>query len=164
MTLDVLDYNSEAFGLVQHISQILEDSAFLAWPVIRPFSNTVISNIARGKWNWNSEKAIDKCRSNQYMRGRGVEETLWAVPCPLFNRGRCEEDGNHEVAIVLMKHICSFCANSGYENGHTNRACNKRRGNAGGSAQNESYTDDRKDKQGGSYHRNKGDPGDQPKN
>lgn len=148
MAIERLDERSEAYGLINHISQILEDSEFLQWSSIRPFSNTVISNVARGKWHWGDEKSIEKCRNNQYMRGRNLDVSVWSVPCPLFNRGRCDEEETHDVGVVQMRHVCAFCATSGYENGHTNRACQKRKGNFGSSNYGRPSSDEKREYKG----------------
>lgn len=48
-----------------------------------------------------------------------------------------------------MKHICAYCANNGFENNHTSRACNRKRGNSGTSYK--SNIDDKQFKQKGGY-------------
>lgn len=127
MALDQIE-NEEAYGIIQHVAQILDDHGYIPWPSIRSFSNTIIANIERGKYTWDDERAIEKCRNNIYMKARGNEDVQWVVPCPRYNRGRCTEAESHTVGEVGMMHICAFCATSGFENPHTNRACNKRKG------------------------------------
>lgn len=55
---------SDVHGILTHVIQILEDSGYISWPCIRIFSNTVISNIGRTRWHWDSDRSIEKCRNN----------------------------------------------------------------------------------------------------
>lgn len=155
MALEESPPGTNIYGIVNHISQILEDSDFIAWPNIRAFSNTVIANIARAVWDWNYEKAIVKSRNNQYMHSREADELAWSVPCPRYNRGRCEEDGTHKVFGTTMRHACSFCSALGFENPHTNRACNfkKRNNSASQGRQGGEEKKDNRGQKGSQYNR-----------
>lgn len=72
------------------------------------------------------------------MRSRVSEDIVWSVPCPRYNKGRCDEEGTHEVSGVTMRHVCCHCAAAGFDNPHTNRACNKRRNYSGNNPRNSS--------------------------
>lgn len=152
MALEYIDDRCYTFWVLQHVIQILEDHEYIQWPLTRAFSNTVISNIARGKWAWDDEKLIERCRSNNYMRRRAQDDTAWSVPCPRFNKGRCEEQDSHSVGQVLMRHVCTHCAMNGYENPHTLRACSRRKGTAQGSFHQKANGDDKKDYRGSKPH------------
>lgn len=134
MALEQIRNTHEAYGIVQHIGQILDDHGYIPWTSIRSFSNTIIANIAKGRYTWHDERAIERCRNNVYMKTRAGHETQWAVPCPKYNKGRCTENDSHTVGEVAMMHVCAFCATSGYDNPHTNRACNKRKGTGSNTA------------------------------
>lgn len=135
MAQEYTDDRCKAYWVLQHVIQLLEDHEFIQWNNTRAFSNTVISNIARGKWSWDDEKLIERCRTNNYMRRRAYEESQWSVPCPKFNKGRCDKQESHQVGQVTMRHVCTHCAMNGYENPHTLRACSRRKGTT--SAQNQ---------------------------
>lgn len=152
MALEYTDDRCYTFWILQHVIQILEDHEFIQWPQTRAFSNTVISNIARGKWAWDDEKLIERCRSNNYMRRRAHDDSSWSVPCPRFNKGRCEDQDSHAVGQVMMRHVCAHCAMNGYENPHTLRACSRRKGAGQGSSQQKSYGEDKKEHRGSRSH------------
>lgn len=108
MALETCSEQSETFGIVGHISQLLDDTSYMQWHSVRAFSNTVISQIARGRWSWCDDRLIERCRTNVYMRSRTGDDTSWSVPCPRFNKGRCNEQDTHAVGDVLMRHVCFF--------------------------------------------------------
>lgn len=145
MALESMDHTHDAYGIINHVGQILDDSGFVSWDTIRAFSNNVILNVAKGKWSWCSERAIESCRTNFYMRARQSDEPMWSVPCPRYNRGRCEDDDTHVIGEVTMRHACAYCATLGYENPHTLRSCNKQNNALGGSQQNHTNSGDRRD-------------------
>lgn len=152
MAVESMDPNHDAYGIINHVAQILEDSGYVSWDTLRAFSNNVILNVAKGKWSWCSERAIESCRTNHYMRTRSYEEPAWSVPCPRYNRGRCDEDDTHIIAEVTMRHVCAYCATLGYENGHTLRSCHKRRNAMGSFQSSRGHSDERKDnRQGRNY-------------
>lgn len=152
MALECVDDRCNAYWILQHVIQILEDNEYIQWPHTRAFSNTVISNIARGRWAWDDEKLIERCRSNNYMRRRAQEEPTWTVPCPRFNKGRCEEQDSHAVGQVTMRHVCTHCAMNGYENPHTLRACSRRKGTVQGSSYQKGNGDEKKDQRASKSH------------
>lgn len=162
MATEELDPNNPAMGIVQHIAQLLEDIEFIPWQNVRAFSNTVITNIAKSRWWWGQDTRIEQCRTNQYMRYKVSEEPQWSVPCPAYNKGRCNYEHSHSIGEVYMKHFCAYCSVFAQESSHTSRACNKKKfGNQLGQAST-SY-DRREPRQSRAY--NKGDrPEDQPKN
>lgn len=128
MALEKCDESTSTHAIVTHIAQLLEDQSYMQWASVRAFSNTVIAKIARGRWRWADERMIERCRTNIYMRYRNNDEPTWAVPCPRFNKGRCNSQETHNVGEVIMHHICAGCAVNGYENNHTLRACKWRKG------------------------------------
>lgn len=146
MALDVMNEGTSSYGIVQHIAQILEDSEYISWPNIRAFSNTIVANVARGKWDWSHEKAIDRTRTNQYMRARIPDDAGWSAPCPRYNRGRCEFEDTHDVSSVTLRHVCSYCAANGYDNNHTNRACHRKKNSSGAPNFQKSTFEDKKEK------------------
>lgn len=128
MALEKCDTKSDVHAIVTHIAQILEDQSYMQWASVRAFSNTVIAQIARGRWGWADDRMLERCRTNMYMRCRYSEESTWTVPCPKFNQGRCNWSETHNVGEVMMRHICAGCVVNGYENNHTLRACKWRKG------------------------------------
>lgn len=143
MALEKCDAKGDTYAIVAHIAQILEDQSYMQWENVRAFSNTVIAQIARGRWEWADDRLIERCRTNMYMRCRQNEEPTWAVPCPKFNKGRCNSQESHNVGEVTMRHICAGCAVNGYENNHTLRACKWRKG--GNINQKKESADDRRE-------------------
>lgn len=144
MAAEYLDEKSQEHGILTHAMQIIDDYEHVKWSNIRGFSNTVVANVARGKWAWYDHSAIERCRTNHYMRRSQHDDNVWSVPCPRYNRGRCDEQDTHAVGEVIMRHTCSHCAINGYENPHTVRACNRRK--TGPGAQYHKATgDDKKD-------------------
>lgn len=91
MAKDQCDEFSSVYAILSHVIQLLEHHTYMHWLRVRAFSNTVVSNIARGNWKWVDDKMIERCRNNIYMRSRSSEESTWSVPCPRYNRGRCEQ-------------------------------------------------------------------------
>lgn len=164
MALEDCGDQSDAYGIVNHILQILEDQSYMLWPNVRAFSNTVIAQIARGRWYWSDDRLIERCRTNMYMRNRQFEDTTWSVPCPKYNKGRCPETDSHPVGIVTMRHICSYCSINGYENAHTLRACKWRKGTSGGAQQRKNSPDDRRERYGKSSAAHRADTHDNAKN
>lgn len=152
MALEYIDDRCKTYWVLQHVIQILEDHEYIQWQQTRAFSNTVISNIARGRWAWDDEKLIERCRSNNYMRRRTQEESAWIVPCPRFNKGRCDEQDSHYVGQVHMRHMCTHCAMNGYENPHTLRACSHRKGTASASSQYKGNEEEKRDYRGSKSH------------
>lgn len=67
MALEQAEYNSDTYGILSHMSQILDESGYIAWGSIRAFSNTVAASIARGRWAWSNEREIECCRNNVYI-------------------------------------------------------------------------------------------------
>lgn len=145
MAQDQCDKRGNVHAILSHITQLLDDQSYMQWHKVRAFSNTVVSNIARGNWMWLDDKMIERCRNNIYMRSRSVEEPAWSAPCPRYNRGRCEHQETHSVGEVEMRHVCMYCAASGFENTHTLRACNWKRGKSGGNQYNKPNQDERRD-------------------
>lgn len=78
MALDIMDNSHEAYGIINHVGQLLDDSGFVNWETSRAFSNSVVLNVAKGKWSWCSERAIESCRTNFYMRARPCDDTAWS--------------------------------------------------------------------------------------
>lgn len=144
MAADYLDDMSQGHGILTHVMQIIDDYEHIRWSNIRAFSNTVVANVARGKWAWYDHSFIERCRSNHYMRRTQQDDSTWSVPCPRYNRGRCDEQDTHVVGEVIMRHVCSHCALNGYDNQHTLRACNRRKTGSGGSFY-KGQADDKKD-------------------
>lgn len=157
MAIELTDERTKAYGILTHLAQVMDDYSFVPWQQTRAFSNTVVANIARGKWSWNDDRLIEKCRSNHYMRRRTHEESCWSVPCPRYNKGRCEEHDTHQIGEVTMRHVCSHCAVNGYDNPHTLRACNRRKGAYSSSQQNRSNNEEKRDSRSAKYHGNKQD-------
>lgn len=146
MAQDHCDVLGNGHAILSHVVQLLEDHTNMSWPKVRAFSNTVISNVARGNWKWIDDKMIDRCRNNIYMRSRSVDETTWSVPCPRFNRGRCDQQETHLVGEVEMRHACVYCAANGFENAHTLRACTWKKGKNASQQSKPSYDDKRDNK------------------
>lgn len=164
MALEDCVPQSDAYGIVSHILQILEDQGYMLWSNVRAFSNTVIAQVARGRWMWSDDRLIERCRTNMYMRNRQSEEISWSVPCPKYNKGRCAETESHPVGIVTMRHVCSFCSINGYENTHTLRACKWRKGASGNTQQRKNSPDDRRELYGKPTAAHRGDAYDNSKN
>lgn len=156
MALEELDPSNPATGIIQHIGQILEDIEFIPWCNVRAFSNTVISNVAKNRWWWAQDRRIEQCRTNQYMRYKANDEPQWSVPCPAYNKGRCNHNEPHCVGEVYMKHVCAFCNNFAQENGHPSRSCNRKKYN-NATGQGASSNPDRKE-----YRQNRSYKGDRP--
>lgn len=96
------------------------------------------------------------------MRSQMSDDPVWLVPCPRYNKGRCEE-GTHEVSGVIMQHVCCHCSAAGYDNPHTNRACNKRRNYSGNNPRHS--TEEKKENRGNKAYQGKRDMFDDgPKN
>lgn len=146
MAQDQCDELGNAHAILSHINQILDDQTYMHWSKVRAFSNTVVSSIARGNWKWVDDKLIERCRNNIYMRTRHSEESGWSVPCPRYNRGRCESQDTHSVGEVEMRHVCMYCASSGFENTHTLRACNWKKGKTSNTQQRGNHDEKREGK------------------
>lgn len=100
---------------------------------------------------WDDDKLIDRCRQNYYMRDRATEESAWSVPSPRYNRGRCDDPETHIVGEVTMRHVCSHCSMNGFENPHTLRACNQRKGATASGYHNKPAPDNKKDQRSDKY-------------
>lgn len=148
MAADYLDDMSQGHGILTHVMQIIDDYDHVIWINIRAFSNTVVANVACVKWAWYDHNLIEGCRSNHYMRCAQQEDNSWSVPCPRYNRGRCDEQDTHTVGEVQMRHVCSHCALNGYDNQHTLRACNRRKTGSTGPYY-KGQSDDKKDHHAG---------------
>lgn len=151
MAKDQCDEFGSVYAMLSHVIQLLEDHTYMQWPKVRAFSNTVVSNIARGNWKWVDDKMIERCRNNIYMRARSSDESTWSVPCPRYNRGRCDQQESHSVGEVEMRHVCMFCAANGFENAHTLRACNWKKGK-NTNQQARPFHDDRRDTKPNRHH------------
>lgn len=151
MAQEHCDEFSTIHAILSHVIQLLEDHTYIQWSKVRAFSNTVVSNIARQNWKWIDDKMIERCRSNIYMRSRSTDESTWSVPCPRYNKGRCEQQETHSVGDVEMRHVCVFCAANGFDNAHTLRACNWKKGK-NSNPQSRSTNDDRRDNRLSRHH------------
>lgn len=145
MAMESCNEQSETYGIISHIHQLLDDGSYLQWPSVRAFSNTVIAQIACGRWSWCDDRMIERCRTNLYLRCRPGEDSSWSVPCPRFNKGRCNEQDTHAVGEVIMHHVYVFCAMNVYENPHTVRACKWKKGASGNAHQRRTSHEDKRD-------------------
>lgn len=161
MAIEEMEPSHPAAGIVAHIAQLLDDIEFMNWNSVRAFSNTVINNVAKQRWWWGQDRCIEQCRTNQYMRYRSGSEPQWSVPCPMYNRGRCNHDDSHNVGEVYMKHVCGFCVNYGQDSSHTSRACNKKKQGGQGPQGATGYHDRREARGSKGYQANKSDRSDE---
>lgn len=165
MASEKVNADTKVAGIINHMSQILEDCEYIQWSNVRSFSNTVITNVAKKRWSWRDDDLIERCRNNRYMRMRNSEDNTWAVPCPRYNKGRCDANESHSIGEVIMKHVCAYCCTNGFDNPHTLRACNRRKTPFGGNTKNRGSYDDKDDYKHTRHHQSaKNDTGDSAKN
>lgn len=77
MAMDEIEESSQVYGIIYHISQILEDVEFMPWNNICAFSNTVIPTSPKTDGGWDRiEELISVGQIN-----------IWGVSCPRNRNG-----------------------------------------------------------------------------
>lgn len=114
--------------MLVHLGEIGVMLQDFPWEVVREWSNSILSDIGEGLYNWGDGHKIEKKKVLKMM-GAGAGGKLAGSQhrrnaCLLFNATKWDESGSHGSNQL---HVCSLClAALNLEHDHPVVACNKR--------------------------------------
>lgn len=117
--------------MVLHLAQLGEDLTVYDWDHMKLWSNTVIHDIASGRYTWLDKRDIEseKYKTAIYAGTKSTGHQKHNV-CPLFNKGQCTHTKSHGEAFL---HACAYCwLTWNVENTHPIGLCKKRLGSQNG--------------------------------
>lgn len=123
------------------LRQVAEDASQYNWAGVLDWAMTIIDRINGKNIGWNSTQEI---AMDRLVVSRSVANAVrpTTIACPEYNLGECSFKSSHTEGRFKLVHACAFCLVNGTEYPHTEKVCNKRKGNQanGGGAGAAGYT------------------------
>lgn len=112
------------------LRQITEDASQYNWRGVLDWAMTVIDRINAKNIRWDSSQEI---AMDRLVVSRSVANTSrpTTIACPEYNLGECPFKTSHTEGRFKLAHACGYCLLSGAEYPHTEKACNRKKGNGG---------------------------------
>ena len=117
--------------LLEHLQQVVEDTATRDWPAARHWTQNTFDAIERGDYGWPDTHqvqferlrcAIAATRPSQTKVDRQDKRDM---PCRDFNsQSGCAYSQSHQGRNVVFAHVCSLCFNQvGDRSQHAAKPC-----------------------------------------
>ncbi len=110
--LETLKYSREDKAIkaemLNHLQNIMEDASLYPWTNVRNFHGVVLSEMERGRLSWMDREKIQTLRIKYAQKHFLTSFHAEINPCPAFQTGTCDMDGDHD----NVRHVCAHCLNS----------------------------------------------------
>ena len=117
--------------MLDHMANLGEDASTSPWPVVRACHALILQKMELGLLDWSDQAKMEKIR-NKCTTGSLKAALVQTKPCPQFQNGKCQAQGDHEDNGQTYRHICAFCYRTGGKYPHAMRDCKKAASNRQG--------------------------------
>ena len=132
MVKKVLPEGTEVYEAIEHASQVAQDAATIAWPVVREWAQACLAHLEDGKATWTHVAVFDRDRMRlSCCSGKAHQQEK--IPCPAFNADKCPESRDHSGEGRVWLHLCAICYygisySENAKNNHAAHNCRKKAG------------------------------------